>query len=144
MILALLQIVASGTTFDCTPIRVWDGDGPIWCAEGPRIRLTGVAAREIDGSCRRGHPCPSASGPAARDALVRLIGKPVGRAREGHVLVEGPTMTCQSEGSGKGSRTSAWCWSGRMSVNCAMVHGGWAVRWVRYDPQNRCRASSAD
>lgn len=29
MILALaLQVVAAGQSFTCTPVRVWDGDGP--------------------------------------------------------------------------------------------------------------------
>jgi endonuclease YncB( thermonuclease family) len=46
------SIMPAGQTFECTPIRVWDGDGPVWCAEGSRIRLSGIAAREIDGTCR--------------------------------------------------------------------------------------------
>lgn len=45
--LALLaaSIVASGQTFTCTPTHVWDGDGPVWCAEGPHLRIAGIAAR---------------------------------------------------------------------------------------------------
>ena len=39
------SIVAAGQTFTCTPTHVWDGDGPIWCAEGPHVRLSGIAAR---------------------------------------------------------------------------------------------------
>jgi endonuclease YncB( thermonuclease family) len=50
-LLAAISIVPAGQTFQCTPTRVWDGDGPIWCGEGPRIRLSGIAAREMDGSC---------------------------------------------------------------------------------------------
>lgn len=53
LIILTLANLPAGVSFSCTPIAVWDGDGPIWCAEGPRIRLAGVAAREIDGSCRR-------------------------------------------------------------------------------------------
>lgn len=49
-------------------MRVWDGDGPIWCAQGLRVRLAWIAARDIDGTCPRGHPDPKASGIAARDA----------------------------------------------------------------------------
>ena len=52
ILLAALAIVPAGQTFDCTPVRIWDGDGPIWCDEGPRIRLSGIAAREIDGSLK--------------------------------------------------------------------------------------------
>ncbi|MCY7397374.1 MAG: hypothetical protein LH466_00860, partial [Sphingomonas bacterium] len=70
--IAASEAVRSGTTFPCTAVAVWDGDGPIWCAEGPRIRLAGVAARELDGSCRQSHPCPVPSGIFARDTLVGL------------------------------------------------------------------------
>ncbi|MGH6784015.1 MAG: thermonuclease family protein, partial [Sphingomicrobium sp.] len=109
MILSALSIIAAGTSFTCTPTAVWDGDGPIWCAEGPRVRLAGIAAREIDGSCRSNQPCPAASGPAARDGLVTMLGGPRGRRSEGHVLVKAPPMRCRSDGSAGGSRTAAWC-----------------------------------
>ncbi|HTG64108.1 MAG TPA: hypothetical protein VL917_05530, partial [Sphingomicrobium sp.] len=95
--LAPLSIIAAGASFTCTPTAVWDGDGPIWCAEGPRVRLAGIAAREIDGTCRSGQPCPTASGPAARDGLVDLLGGPRGRRPEGHVLVKAPPMRCRSD-----------------------------------------------
>lgn len=128
------SIVASGVSFTCTPVRVWDGDGPIWCAEGPKIRLSGIAAREIDGSCKPGHPCPRADGKAARDALIRLIGKPVGRSREGHVLVSAKPLRCASHGSGKGERTAALCSTASgLDLSCAMVRGGFALRWAQYD-----------
>src|SRR3546814_9623729 len=55
-----MSIVAAELIFLCTPTLVADGDGPVWCAEGPRIRIAGIAARELDGTCRRGHPCPRA------------------------------------------------------------------------------------
>src|SRR5690606_18787438 len=74
-------------SFVCTPTQVWDGDGPIWCAEGPRIRLAGIAAREIDGSCMPGHPCPQASGIEARNRLVSLLGGARGTAATGHIRV---------------------------------------------------------
>ena len=34
MILAAPQIVAAGTSFTCTPTRVWDGDGPLGAPRG--------------------------------------------------------------------------------------------------------------
>lgn len=140
-ILALLAaaIVPAGQSFDCTPTRVWDGDGPIWCAEGPRIRLSGIAAREADGTCRANQPCPKASAGASRDALVALLGQAKGKSSEGHILVTGPTMKCRSIGSGGGSRTAAWCVSPRAGdISCAMVRGGWALRWERYWRGHRC------
>ena len=129
----LAEIVAAGLTFACTPTHVWDGDGPIWCAEGPRIRLAGIAAREMDGTCRRNHPCPEATAEQARDHLVRLIGRRTGVASTGHVLVEGESLTCRSDGSGGGNRTAAWCSNSRAGdLSRAMVASGYALRWERY------------
>jgi len=136
---AQVAIIPAGEVFECTPTRVWDGDGPIWCEEGPRIRLSGIAAREIDGTCRSNQPCPDADAEEARGALARLVGEPVGMAREGHVLVEGPTMRCTSVGGGGGSRTAAWCVSPLGGdLSCAMIEDGYALRWDRYWRDHRC------
>ena len=140
ILLAALAIVPAGQTFDCTPVRIWDGDGPIWCDEGPRIRLSGIAAREIYGTCRDDQPCPKTDAVTARDALVRLVGRAEGTNPEGHVLVSGPTMTCLSVGGGGGSRTAAWCISSvGGDLSCAMVKGGFALRWERYWRDHRCQ-----
>jgi endonuclease YncB( thermonuclease family) len=139
LLLITVSVVPSGQEFTCTPVRVWDGDGPVWCAEGPRIRLAGIAAREIDDSCRSNQPCPTASGAEARDALVRLLGVPTGRSKEGHVLVKGSSLRCASVGNGVGIRTAAWCVSPvGGDVSCAMVKGGWALRWDRYWKAHEC------
>ena len=139
-LIAAILIVPAGEVFACTPTRVWDGDGPVWCEEGPRIRLAGIAAREHDGTCRSNQPCPAADEIEARDALVRLVGRPTGTSAQGHVLVRGPTMRCVSEGGGGGSRTAAWCVSPRGGdISCAMVRGGWALKWDRYWKGHACR-----
>jgi endonuclease YncB( thermonuclease family) len=139
LLLATALIIQAGETFSCTPTHVWDGDGPIWCAEGPRIRLSGIAAREMDGTCRSNQPCPSASPRKARDTLVALVGKPVGTGPNGHILVRGPTMKCLSAGSGGGDRTAAWCVSPLGGdLSCAMVASGTALRWDRYWAGHRC------
>ena len=134
MLLLAASIAAAGVSFTCTPTRVWDGDGPIWCAEGQKVRLAGIAAREIDETCRRSHPCPRASGKDARDALVRLIGAARGQSSEGHVLVTGKPLRCVSRGSGKGERTAALCLNAAgVDLSCAMVRSGHALRWAQYD-----------
>lgn len=139
ILLLLAQVIPTGQSFACTPTRVWDGDGPVWCAEGPRLRIAGIAAREMDGTCRANHPCPSASATQARDALVRIVGTPRGMARQGHVLVEGPRMTCRSAGSAGGDRTAAWCTSPRVGdVSCAMVRSRTALPWPRHWGGHRC------
>ncbi len=133
------QVVSAGRTFTCTPVAVWDGDGPIWCAEGPRIRISGVAAREIDGACRSNQPCPPVSGTDARDRIVRLFGGARGKLPTGHIKVSAPAMTCVSDGSAGGSRTAAWCRSPVFGdLSCAAVKAGGAVRWARYWGDHRC------
>jgi endonuclease YncB( thermonuclease family) len=137
--LLALSTVPAGAEFTCTPTRVWDGDGPIWCAEGPRIRLAGIAAREIDGTCNVGQPCPSAGAIEARDHLAGLIGITGGESSEGHLLVRGPAMRCISDGSAGGGRTAAWCVSPRSGdLSCAMVRDGYALAWERYWRGHQC------
>lgn len=100
--------IAQGVEFTCIASLVWDGDGPIWCDEVARIRLAGISARELDNSCRNGHPCPAATGIAVRDHLVLLLGGGLGMATDGHVRVRA-TLHCPSTGSAGGQRTGAWC-----------------------------------
>jgi endonuclease YncB( thermonuclease family) len=132
-------VVPSGRTFQCTPSAIWDGDGPIWCEEGPKVRIAGVAAREMDGSCRTNQPCPSATAIEARDRLVQLLGGSRGVRPEGHIIVHSPTMICRSDGSAGGSRTAAWCYSPIFGdLSCAVVRTGGAVRWARYWRNHPC------
>jgi len=133
------QIVPAGQTFQCTPTAVYDGDGPVWCAEGPKVRIAGVAAREMDGTCRSNQPCPLVNAIEARDRLVRLLGGRRGTLPEGHVVVRSATMTCSSDGSAGGSRTAAWCTSPAFGdLSCAVVHAGGAIQWPRYWRDHQC------
>lgn len=139
LILAAAAIVPSGQAFTCTPIAVWDGDGPIWCAEGPHVRLSGIAAREMDGTCQANQPCPNASAVDARETLARMLGTVTGSRPEGHITVSGPKLSCLSVGGAGGSRTAAWCMSPRVGdLSCAMVQTGKALRWDRYWRDHRC------
>jgi hypothetical protein len=93
----------------------------------------------MDGSCRSNQPCPRASAEAARDALVQLVGTQTGWNSEGHALVRGPTMTCLSEGNGRGNRTAAWCTSPKSGdLSCALVRTGTVLIWRRYWGTHRC------
>ena len=141
-VLALTAMIVSGR-FVCTPVAVYDGDGPIWCAEGPHIRLAGIAAREMDGSCRRGHPCPRASGTTARGALLELLGGARGRLASGHVLVRAATMRCIGFGSAKGDRTAALCdLPGVGDLSCAMVRTGTVLPWPRFGGDRLCHLAT--
>ena len=141
MILALLAaaIVPGGESFSCTPTAVWDGDGPIWCAEGPRVRISGIAAREMDGTCRDNQPCPAASAEQARGALVELLGGSKGALATGHISVVAKAMSCVSAGGAGGSRTAAWCTlsSGR-DLSCAMMETDTVLKWQRYWRSHTC------
>ena len=138
-----MTIVAAGLLFACTPVAVYDGDGPIWCAEGHHVRLAGIAAREMDGSCRSGQPCPAASAIAARDALVRLLGGSRGVMPTGHIRVRAAMMHCISTGAARGTRTGAWCTlaDGR-DVSCAMLATRTVAVWPRYWLRPPCRRSA--
>ena len=136
-LLAAALIVPAGETFVCTPTRVWDGDGPIWCEEGPKVRLTGIATREIDNTCQKTQPCPTGDAVEARDYLVRLVGEKVGQAGR-HILVAGPPMRCVSTG-GSYERTNAWCVSPKGGdLSCAMVATAYALRWERFWKEHTC------
>lgn len=136
---ASARIAPAGSTFKCTVKAIWDGDGPLLCREGVKIRIAGVAAREIDDTCRPYQPCPPVSGVEARDRLVRLFGGARGRTADGHIIVRSAPMRCVSDGPAKGSRTAAWCTSPVFGdLSCAVVRSGGAVRWMRYWRQHRC------
>lgn len=108
--------------FTCAVSHVHDGD-TLRCADGTRVRLHAIAAREIDGSCRPGHPCPQASGAEAKRALEALA------------LDE--TLMCEATGLTYG-RVAALCWTqAGVELSCAMVEGGYAMRWERYDRERR-------
>ncbi len=119
-------------SFTCTVTSVHDGDGPVRCLErgadgkAIKIRLTAIAARELDGTCSPGHPCPSASGQQAQQALWRLA--------------RGQKLSCEATGTSY-SRVTAWCWrQDGVELNCAMVKSGTALRWDKFDRQRRmCR-----
>lgn len=139
--LALLAAAA----FTCTPAQVWDGD-TFTCADGRKIRIAGIAAREvkwtgaamIDAGCSEGHPCPGKSGVEAREHLARLFGGGRGTGPHGHILVNGPVLRCEPNGRTR-SRLAAWCASPATGdVSCRMVRGGYAVRWEKFWKGRRC------
>ena len=121
--------LAAAAVLICTPISVWDGDGPIRCHEGPKIRLAGIAARELDGTCKPHHPCPEASGTEARDALVRLLGGAKGRWKTGHIVVSAPPMRCQKVGRSYDSIVATCQLADGRDLSTAMLRTGTVMRW---------------
>jgi endonuclease YncB( thermonuclease family) len=105
-------------SLSCAVAYINDGD-TLRCRDGTRIRLHAVAAREHDGSCSPGHPCPSASAAAATAELRRLA--------------SGLTITCHPTGRSY-NRVTAICWtpSGE-EINCSMIRSGAAALWDRFN-----------
>lgn len=123
------QSAAADTLFSCTVASVTDGD-TFRCEETGedgkqiRVRLSGVAARERDGSCSPGHPCPAASAEAATSALSDLA--------------LGQRLSCKPVGSTYG-RVAAFCSTpAGTDLSCAMVASGTAAKWDRYWQGHRC------
>ena len=105
-------------SFTCDVVRVNDGD-TLRCADGVRVRLHAVAARETDETCSPGHPCPEASAIAAREALMRLAAN--------------RTITCTPIGTSY-DRVTAICRNdGGVEINCAMIESGTTVVWERFN-----------
>jgi len=111
-------------TFLCLVVAVTDGDG-IRCADGTRIRLAAINARELHGTpCPRNRPCPPMSGNAARSTLQRLVA--------------GRTIQCRKVGVSY-HRVVADCTVDARNVSCAMVAAGAAAWWPEYARRYRMR-----
>ena len=105
--------------FSCDVAHVNDGD-TLRCDDGTRVRLHAIAARESDGSCSPGHPCPSASAATSQAALERLAGRRINCVQTG-TSYRRVTAICDNEQG--------------VEINCAMVRSGAAVIWDRFNRQ---------
>lgn len=102
----------------CEVVSVYDADGPIRCRNGVKIRVAGVNAREVDGTCRSNALCPVMRHEQAKPIAERLVLR--------------KTLTCQPVGTSY-RRTVARCTlpDGR-SLSCALIAAGAAVKWPSY------------
>ena len=123
----------SDHSFYCTVAEVTDGD-TLRCRELDssgrqiRIRVAGIAARESDESCAPGHPCPEASGQAARQLLRSMS--------------LSQRLSCQHRGETYG-RIAAFCQrDDGLDLSCAMVASGTALRWDRHWGDHRCGSNT--
>lgn len=123
----MLEILASAA-FLCTPIAVWDGD-TFWCDGGIKIRIASISAREMDGTCRPGHPCPDAGAEASRDALVSLLGRATGRWKTGHIAISGPSIRCFDNGRSYDRVVASCELADGRDLGESMLATGTVVRW---------------
>jgi len=119
-------VMASARAYDfsCDVSYVNDGD-TLRCQDGTRVRLHAIAARETDGSCSPGHPCPSASASTSKASLEKLAGRRINCIQTG-TSYRRVTAICDNEQG--------------VEINCAMVRSGAAVIWDRFNRQESiCR-----
>lgn len=115
--------IGYSANFACEVVDITDGD-TFRCADGTRVRLSGVAARETNGTCSPGHPCPTASAEAATAAL--------------HNLAYGEAVRCQGVGETYG-RVAAFCRrEDGLDLSCAMIQTGTVAKWWRYWGLHSC------
>ncbi len=112
MILPFLAIVG-------VVVGVHDGD-TMRLDNGTSIRLQGIDANEMDGTCH--NECAPMSARDARDNL--------------EALALNQTATCEATGTSY-KRVTAWCSVGGRDLSCEQVRAGAATRWARYDPRGR-------
>ncbi|RXD04907.1 hypothetical protein EQZ23_07145 [Sphingomonas sp. UV9] len=128
--------IVPATAFSCIVTRVHDGDGPLWCSSGIKVRIAGVQAPDFESAspCRAEDPrrvnyrCDNAAAKRSHQIVERLVLR--------------KTLRCEAIGRSY-SRIVARCTlpDGR-SLSCATIAAGAAVRWERYWRQyrmNDCR-----
>lgn len=112
--------------FVCEVVKVHDGDGPIWCRNGIKVRVAGIQAPDYASAapCRRpaakrtAYICDSAAAKRSRATVERLVLR--------------KRITCQPVDRSY-KRLVARCTlpDGR-SLSCAAIAAGAAVRWSTY------------
>lgn len=138
---ALLAASAS-SSFLCEAVALHDVDGPIHCSSGLRIRLQGIGATEMDGTCRKAQPCVPGDPVAQRRIMVtRVIGAAITREDKsvsGQAWFAKPVVLhCESVGRSY-DRVTAWCRkSGGEDLSCGAIRAGIALRWAQFDRANR-------
>ena len=112
--------------FICEVVRVHDGDGPLWCRSGQKIRVAGIQAPDFESAepCRR--PSALRSSYICDDRAAARSRQIVSR------LTLNRRLSCQPVDRSY-SRVVARCTlpDGR-SLSCATIAAGAAVRWNTY------------
>lgn len=112
--------------FICEVVKVHDGDGPLWCRSGQKVRVAGIQAPDFENAepCRR--PDTRRTNYTCDDAAATRSQQIVSR------LTLGKRLICQPTGTSY-KRVVARCTlpDGR-SLSCATIAAGAAVRWDTY------------
>ena len=112
--------------FVCEVVKVHDGDGPLWCRSGQKVRVAGIQAPDFESAepCRR--PAARRATYTCDDAAAQRSQQIVSRLTLNQRLICQPMATSYK-------RVVARCTlpDGR-SLSCATIAAGAAVRWDSY------------
>jgi endonuclease YncB( thermonuclease family) len=103
--------------------RAWIIDGDTIVIDGAHIRLAYIDAPELGQSCKDGAGATYACGQVAKDALRRAIA--------------GRTVRCEQVATDRYGRIVAVCASHGRDLGDAMVRGGQAINYGRFDSDDR-------
>jgi endonuclease YncB( thermonuclease family) len=142
MLLQIAALIAAGRAFTCDAIALHDVDGPIHCRSGEKIRLQGIGATEIDGSCRPNQPCiPGDPFEQRRIMATKVIGAIAleeDASLYGQLWFAKPVqLQCLSTGQSH-DRVTAWCARPDGSdLSCLAIRYKVAARWAKFDRDTR-------
>lgn len=108
---------SAARNISCTVTRVHDGDGPIWCSNGTKIRVAGIQAPDFEDTvpCREGragYPCSNTAAERSRVVVERLT------------LHQ--AMTCQAMGKSYSRVVTRCTLQDGRSLSCAILAAGGA------------------
>lgn len=107
----------------CEVVHVHDGDGPLWCANGVKIRVAGIQAPDFEDAdpCKTGRAefvCSNAQAERSRLIVERLTL---------HL-----TLTCEPLGKSYARIVARCRFSDGSDLACTIIAAGAAVRWEKY------------
>lgn len=109
--------------FLCAVLSVYDGDGPIRCATGEKVRVAGIQAPDF----QKAEPC--------RRKRVGYVCDDV-RARQSQriaaSMLMGRRLICRSVDRSWGRVVAACSLPDGRDLSCALISAGAAVRWDSY------------
>ncbi len=120
------MITAAPPPIVCVVTRVHDGDGPLWCRSGEKIRVAGIQAPDFETAepCRRrqaqrrAYTCDDRAAARSKRIMSSMtLGKP---------------LVCQPVDVSYGRIVARCTLPDGRSLSCAAVAAGAAIRWDRY------------
>lgn len=108
----------------CLVASVTDAD-TIVCADKTRVRIAGINAREKDGTCNAGAPCPAMGPRQATQVVTRLT--------------LGKRLSCRQVGTSYRRAVMDCRLPNGAGLSCAIIATGAAAAWPRYWRQYRMR-----